>query len=300
MAVIASEARTLSRTQGIVFVMVAGLLWSTIGIGVRAMQEASSYQLVFYRASSQVPFIVGLVIWRFRGRTMQAFRSIGGIGVLGAMCLAMAYVTGIFAIAHTTVANAVFLFSIAPLMTALLGWVLLNERVRRATWYAMGLALVGIVIMTESGGSGAAAGNFAAFLSAVGYAGFTVSLRANTDIDMLPMIALSGVFAMIMAFVLAGDVSVPLQDRLIGWGLGAGALGVGLAMFTAGSRVLTSAELPLVAMTEVVLAPLWVWILFDESITIRIAIGGTVVLVAVLMQAYFGIERLRLPRGYTS
>lgn len=40
--------------------------------------------------------------------------------------------------------------------------------------------------------------------------------------------------------------------------MGRNPFAVGLALFTAGSRHLRSAELPLLAMTESVLAPVWV------------------------------------------
>ena len=60
--------------------------------------------------------------------------------MLGGLALVLAFAGSIFSIVHTTVANAMFLFASAPFFAALLGWILLGERVRRATWIAMAAA----------------------------------------------------------------------------------------------------------------------------------------------------------------
>ena len=67
-----------------------------------------------------------------------------------------------------------------------------------------------------------------------------------------------------------------------------GIVAVGLALFTAGSRVLTSVELPLIAMTESVLAPVWVWIVLGETVGAMTLIGGAIVLGSVLVQGIYG------------
>ena len=50
----------ISRRQGIAFVFVAGALWSTVGIGIRLIEDASVWQILLYRAITSVCFkIVG-------------------------------------------------------------------------------------------------------------------------------------------------------------------------------------------------------------------------------------------------
>lgn len=290
---------TSERTTGLILVAVAGLLWSTIGLGVRSMEAASPAQIVFHRATAQIPVILLLIAVRHRRDLVRRMGAIGWSGVLGALSLALSYLTGMYAFATTSVANAAFMISVAPLLAGLLGWLLLRETIRPTTWAAMALALVGVVVMTATAsGSGNAAGNLAALGSAATYALFTVILRRNRGVDMLPMVALSGVFAMGLGALAADGLAVTEHDRVLSWLLGSVALAFGLTLYTAGSKYLTSAELPLVAMTETVLAPVWVWIAIGEAITPSAALGGLVILAAVVIQGWFGVPRMRLPRGY--
>ena len=286
------------RAQGVAFVLVAGLLWSTIPLGVRFMESATAAQIVFWRAAVQVPVLIAILLVRYRGRVVKPVRSIGWNGVWGAFALAIAYVSGMAALTLTTVGNAVFVLSTAPLMTALLARLLLKERLKRTTWIAMGLASLGVAVMTVAAvGSGQLAGNVAAAVSAFGYAVFTVSLRRGRTGDMLPTIALSGVLAAIMAAFIADGLTVSSGDLAIAAYLGAFGIGLGLVLYTAGSKTLSAAELPLVAMIEVVLAPIWVWLFLGEAIDAATFLGGAIVLAAVLIQALLGFRRERLPIG---
>ncbi len=79
--------------------------------------------------------------------------------------------------------------------------------------------------------------------------------------------------------------------------LGACALALALVLFVAGSRALSAAELPLVAMTETVLAPLWVWLAFGERVGAWTLFGGSLVMGALLLQGVFAARRDRMPLG---
>ncbi|WP_162542961.1 EamA family transporter, partial [Klebsiella pneumoniae] len=82
-----------------------------------------------------------------------------------------AFAGGIYAIQATTVANAMFLFAAGPFFAALLGWIVLRERVRRATWFAMIVGACGIGIMVWNGiEAGHLAGNVSAVVAGLGFA----------------------------------------------------------------------------------------------------------------------------------
>jgi len=285
------------RTRGVVLVALAGVLFSTLGLGVRLMEEATAWQIVFYRGLFQAVVITGIVWHRSRGGLREAFRGIGRPGVVGAVALAVAYNGMILALTLTSVATVVFVLGAAPLMSALLGWWILRERVAPSTFTAMAVALVGIFVMTAAElGDGRVGGLVAATFALLGYAVFTVSLRKGRDVDMLPAIALSGILAAGMSSLLIDGFAMTGRDLALSAYLGGVSLAGGLALFTAGSRDLTAAELPLVAMTEVVLAPVWVWWLLGETVGTATLLGGATVLVAVLVQAA-AISRPADPRG---
>ena len=96
------------------------------------------------------------------------------------------------------------------------------------------LAVAGILVMTTGDtGGGELLGYLAASAAALGYAGFSVSLRKGKDVDMMPTIALSGIVAALMSGPVAGSLAMGGRDLALTFYLGAVVMAVGLAMFTA-------------------------------------------------------------------
>ena len=126
-APMAVQTRNRAYLQGVVLVLLAGTIWSTAGIVVRAMDAATGWQIIFYRSAALIPTLLVLIALRNRGRVGGAFRAAGWAGVVGGLCLSLAFTGFIFALIHTTVANALFILSSAPLATAVLAWLVLRE-----------------------------------------------------------------------------------------------------------------------------------------------------------------------------
>jgi len=210
--------------------------------------------------------------------------------------LVVAFAGAIFAIQSTTVANAVFLFAASPFLAAALSWVVLRETVRRATWAAIAIALIGLVVMVREGlALGALAGNLAALASAMGFALFTLSLRWGRLGDMMPAVAIGGMLSMMVALGMLGltgePLLVPARDIAIAMAMGAGLLAVGMALYTMGSQVVPAAELTLITMIESMLAPVWVWLLLGEEASAGTLWGGAIILGAVALNALSGMRR---------
>lgn len=294
----------MSYFQGLALVMAAGVFWSFMALGIRLIDEGTLWQVLFYRSIALCVVLFLLIAWRSGWRPVSAVKQSGWAGVLGGFSLFLAFTGAIYSIQNTNVANAIFLFAAAPFMSAILGLWLLKERVPRATWIAMLFAIIGIMVMVIDGFSlGQASGNLAALGSAFGFAMLTIALRWGKVRDMLPAIFLSGLFSSIIAavFCLGSDSGflMPAQDTAIALSLGVFQLGVGLTLFTIGSRVVPAAELALLSMTEVVLGPVWVWWVLGESTTVETLIGGMVLLLAIGGNAVAGIRReRRLARAY--
>ena len=205
----ASHPKDVSR-YGVLFVFTAGVLWSTIGLGVRLIEEAVVWQILLYRSISMSLFLYFVIRLRSKENPFTQIRRIGLPAVSAALALLGAYSGGIYAIQNTSVANAMLLFATAPFIAAVLGWVILREAVRKETWFAIAMALGGIAIMVaDKSGSTALKGSLAALGSALGFAVFTVALRWGKTGEMLPSVFLSGLFGFIVTFLICGHSSVP-------------------------------------------------------------------------------------------
>lgn len=284
--------------RGVVMVMVAGVLWSLGGLAVRSMEQAGAWQILFVRSSAVVLTVLAVLLWRYRGDCLGIIRRAGWLAVLAGAMLGMAFCGFIFAVMHTTVANAVFVLSAAPFMTAVLGWLLLGEAVRRGTWLAMVLVLIGVAVMVGGGiVAGAWFGNLMALLTMVGFAGFAVALRLGRAGDMLPAVLWAGLWSALVAGAMAPDLVMTPRDIALSAFMGAALITGGMILFTAGSRTVPSAELALLTLTEVVLGPLWVWLAYAEVPRAETFIGGAIVLGAIVGRALTGMRRRTPPFG---
>jgi len=294
------EAPGISYLQGVVLVLMAGVFWSSMGIGVRLIEAANVWQILFYRSIALAVFLFAVISFRSGYKPLQTIGKAGLAGAIGGISLVVAFAGGIYAIQSTSVANAMFLFAAAPFMAAFLGWILLRENVRRATWMAMIVALIGIAIMVLDGiSAGRLIGNLSAIGSALGFAVFTIALRWRKLEDMMPAVFMAGIFAIVIAatVIMTKDFSfrIPAGDVAIAFALGVFQVGLGLTIFTIGSKVVPAAELALLSMTEVLLGPFWVWLFLGETANLYTLIGGAVLMLAIAGNAMSGLRRRPLP-----
>ena len=189
--------------QGVALVLAAGALWSLMGLGLRQIEVADVWQILFWRSVGMVPVLLAFIWASSGGRPLSQIRKVGLAGAIGGFGLVFAFAGAIYAIQTTTIANAVFLFTASPFVAAVLGWIILGERVRPWTWAAIALAVVGMYLMVREGlSTGALAGNIAALLSAAGFGAFSVCLRWGKVGEMLPVSMLGGVFSVLVAGVI--------------------------------------------------------------------------------------------------
>jgi drug/metabolite transporter, DME family len=286
--------------RGVALVILAGVLWSTMGLGLRLMEVANVWQILFYRSIALALFLFTIISVRSGGKPVPVIRKVGLAGSIGGVGLVFAFSGGIYSIQTTSVANAMFLFASAPFLTALLGRLLLGESVRGATWIAMAVAMSGIAIMVYQGFAlGHMVGNLAALLSATGFAAFTIALRWRKLEDMLPAVFLAGVFAAITAGVVCLSTgytfAIPHNDLAIAIAMGVFQVGAGLTVYTMGSKHVPAAELALLCLLEVVLGPAWVWFFLGETVDFYTLVGGGILLAAIAGNALSGVRRKPTP-----
>lgn len=271
--------------RGALLVAAAACLWSTAGLLVR-WTDTDPWTTLFWRA---VFASVALLLWlriAAPGRMLPAFRGLGPVGLLLALCLAASMITFINALSLTTVASVMVFQAISPLLAALFAWAWLRERLTQRTLLGMLAAFVG-VLMTVSGdlsGGGGLAGDVIGLVMAATSALTIVFARLDRRVSMA-----AATFA---AMMLTAAVALPMTRFVLPVGdyallalFGAGQMALALVLFTTGVRLMPAADAGLITLLECVLAPLWVWFAFSETPEMRTIAGGAVVLGAVATTA---------------
>ena len=269
--------------RGVALVLVGAMVLSTGGPMIRQIEAASDWQVAFYRGVAQAILVFVVLAVRRRGRIVAVFRGIGLPGFLGGVALGVGNVCYILSIANTTIANTMFLLSTTPFLTAILGWFVLRERVRTASWVAMAVAILGVAVMVQEGiAGGRAFGNVMALTASVAGAFFYVTIRAGRRIDMMPTVCLAGVFAAIVTGAIATDLTaISGHDLFYSTLLGAGQVGLGMMIYTLGARHVRAAELALLSLAEFIVSPILGWLIVGEIPSAATLLGGVIILGAV-------------------
>jgi drug/metabolite transporter (DMT)-like permease len=164
-------------------------------------------------------------------------------------------------------------------MVAGLSRIWLGERLR-ATTVLMGLvALAGVAVMGSEGGSDTSQlGLWLAFAMAFSMAMTLVAFRKHRDASCWPIGCLSNALSAGTAAFLAPPLAAAWADLgpLLLFALVQMTLGLGL--FVMGTRRMPAADAALIGLLEAPLAPLWVWLAFDELPSERTLAGGLLVL----------------------
>lgn len=272
------------RRRGRLLVAAAAVCWSAGGLMARLV-DTDPWTTVFWRGVFCASFLAGVTALRERTDTARALAAMGGTGLGVAVCLAIASTCFIMALHRTTVANVLIIQSLSPFMAGLLGWAWMGERVAARTWGAMTVALLGSAIMLsryvhDPAATGSLTGDLLAFTVAVAFATAIVLLRQGRQVQMLPAAGLAALLTSLVAWMSARPGSADARDLLLLAVFGAGQLGLGMMLFTAGARRIPVAEASLIAVLESVLGPVWVWLLLGENPGLPSILGGVIVLAA--------------------
>lgn len=275
----------LTERQGALMVAGAGVIFSFTAIAYRAVDSATDWQFLAYRGGSTTLAMLALVALRRRSRPVQ-LRGTTPRTVLAGLTLAVTSMLYILALGRTSAATTLFLLAAAPIFAAVFGWILLRERVRRPTVIAIGATMVGVAAMVGTGlDAGSGVGVLLAALIPVTIGLYNVLLRAEGHVDPVVPALIAGAFLALGSAVVAlggPGLAISWHDAGLATITGGFALGLGLPLFNLGHRSVAAAKVSLLLMTEVVLAPLWVWIWPGETPRVGTLVGGAIVLGAVV------------------
>jgi len=202
----------------------------------------------------------------------------------------------------TTAAVTLFMLAAMPFIAAILGYFILGEQLRKLTLISMVVAFIGVIVMIYNDSiGGSALGAFIGFVSATGFALYTITIRWKPETPKFTTVVLAGIFCSIFSFFILGLSFEPLKTMpsinsylsLIHGSLVAS----GLILYSLGAKYLPSAELALLSLMEVVGGILWVWLpIFgiNEVPSLTVILGGIIITVAVIIHG-IGASKKREP-----
>lgn len=275
---------------GVLLVIGATLAWSIGGTISRFITVQDAWVVVFWRSFFAGVFILGFMLARDGvSGTKSLITSARWPTVLVGTCYAVSTVCFILALTYTSVAKVLLIQAAVPIIAAAISWVLLREKVPVYTMLAIAAVVAGIsVIFSGSIGSGGSiTGDLYALAIAVSFALSVVITRKYPGTRMTPAVLLGVTIAGTIAFFMSGPLAVGMRDLGFLVIFGMVNLGIGLALFVTGARLIPSVLSALLSVIEPILGPIWVWLIHGETPTALVLLGGAIVMGALCFNMYF-------------
>ena len=220
-----------SPSRAVAWMLMAVACFSLMDAGMK--QLASSYptlQVTFLRGAASLPFVLVWVLATAGPRSLipvrwglHLLRGLLGMAMIGCF---------VFALRSLPLSTAYTIYFVAPLLIAALSVPLLGEHVGPRRWIAIGIGLVGVVVVLRPGVDGfISVPGLMVLLAATAYAvaAITVSLLTRTDTPQSMVVW----FLVILALG-AGLLALPDWQPLQ---LGHAALIAGMGLAGAGGQV---------------------------------------------------------------
>ena len=281
----------ISKIPGSILVFLGACILSFGGLIVKSFEGATLWQILFWRQFFFIIVVTLFLLITYKSKIFHAFYKSGLPGVLGGIVLACGFCSYVFAMYNTTVANTNFIIQTQTIFLAIFGYFFLKEKISKITMASIIIAFAGIILMVGNSLSpGQLSGNLVAFIMPISFAFLILIVRKYPEIDMVPLQLTAGAVAMIIGFMLSPEVIISKHDIFLGFLAGFLQLGFGFILITIGARSTPAAFVGIIMLAEAVLGPLWAWLFINENPPFIVLIGGSVVIVAVLLQFLSSID----------
>ena len=263
-----------SRPKGLLLVAAAALLWSTGGIGIKAVDEPPLV-IAWYRSA----FAAVALILLFRPRTWRWTPPF----LIGLVSYAACLTTFVLATKWTSAANAIFIQYAGVVWVLLASPLVLHEPLRRRDAGAVAIALAGMALFFvgrfEARGF---RGELTALASSLFFALLVLCLRKERGTGAEAVVTWGNVLAALalLPFVW-GNLSVSPRSAPVLVFLGIFQIGGAYALFVKGLKHITATEASLMGMLEPIANPIWVFLFLGERPTAYSLLGGAIVLGAI-------------------
>ena len=278
---------TSGHLLGLALAGVAVLVISPDALIIRLI-EADRWTLLFWRGLLPSLAMTAMLAARHGRETPAMFGAIGRPGLLIAFLFGISTVLFINAILITSVANALVIISVQPLLSAIFSRWFLGEAVHPNTWVATVVVLAGVaIIFSGSLGGGNVWGDILAFMGSCCMAGQMVVIRHARAVNMVPAVVLSGPMVSVVALPFATPFALSGDDVGLLLLLGLIVLPIPFFLSALAPRYAPAPEISLIALLESIIGPFIVWLVIGEVPAVETFLGGALILTTLAI--YFTI-----------
>jgi chloramphenicol-sensitive protein RarD len=183
----------------------AFIIWGFFAIPLRALKEYSAGDILYFRILFSL-FVLAVVITGFKRKDFlddlrkvkelvpSERKKVIWLTLAGGALLTVNWLIFIYIVNNINIKTASFAYLVCPVITAVLGYILIAEKLTLLQWFAVALcafscALMGLSSWTELGYS---------FFTALTYALYLISQRKNQGFDRIVILGVQVLFSFVM------------------------------------------------------------------------------------------------------
>ena len=259
------------------------------------LSNLETWGLLFYRGL--IPFFVVLIglLFFYRTKFFDALFNIGYVGIFYVISFSVCNITFIISIQNTNVANTLIMVAMAPMLSAVLATIFLKERTNIKTWIAIFITFFSVAfIFYDSLKLGNILGDIFGFITALGLAINANLARYAKDRDLVPSAVLGKLCVAIFAFFFVENFELVESDLIIVPAMCIMCVAIPFVLVTIAPRFISAPEVNLFFLLEVIIGPIWVWLIINEKPSIETIIGGFVILVTIATHSYAALKKTQI------
>lgn len=185
----------------------AFVIWGFIPFPLKALAEYPSGLILYFRVALSVGLLLFISVFFRRGNIQATLKTVKHAAtkekrqfivytLLGGLLLTTNWLTFIYVVNHIDIQTGSFSYLLCPILTAVLGFLLLKEELRPNQWLAIGLGVVSCVLI----GTGELTSLLFSLMIALSYAFYLITQRILRAYDKIVLLTLQ----LLLAFALIG------------------------------------------------------------------------------------------------
>ena len=275
------------KIPGYMLLLFGGFCLSWGGFIVRSFESADPWDILFLRTSFFFLGVSTFLLLIYKKNALKVIKNSGLPGLLGGFVMSFSFISFVFAMMNTSVANVVFIISTQTMFLAILGYFYLKEKVSLISLISIILAMTGIFVMVgDSITQGTLFGNLIALVIPISFSVLVMLVRKNSNLDLVPAVWYASIFSGIYSIIMVESFNFSNHDIFMGFLLGVPQLTFGFICITIGSKTTRSVTVGLLMLTETIFAPLWVWLFLKEIPPFSVFIGGLIIIFAIIVKSF--------------
>ena len=280
-----------NQQKGSILAFVAVMLITPDSLLIR-LSSIETWGMLFYRGA--IPFVVVLtgLLFFYKNNFLKALLGVGYPGIFYVLSFSICNITFIISIQNTNVANTLIMIAMAPMISAILGAIFLKELPDKKTWIAIIITFISVTyIFYDSVQLGNIMGDIFGLITSFGLAVNAILVRYAKDRDLVPSAVIGKLCVAIFAFFFVESFDLIGNDLIIIPLMCVMCVALPFVLVTIAPRFITAAEVNLFFLLEVILGPIWVWMVIKEQPSIETIQGGVVIILAIAIHSFMSLKK---------